>query len=74
VYAEVGLGARFGGDATAATWQWGIGTDVPISPLDDGGWWIGGEILRVCSFADAENEDAAQTLVSLRLGYRFNGL
>lgn len=73
LYAELGLGARLN-NGLAATWQWGVGGDVPLSPLDEGGWWIGGEIVRLCSFASSETEEAAQILVSLRLGYRFNGL
>ena len=78
-YLELGVGGRAAGDDLAATWQWGAGIDVPlVRHLDDNGLWLGAELLRICSFSDARAvggiEQAAFTAVSVRLGWRFNGL
>lgn len=73
LYGELGAGARFG-DVTRPTWHWGVGGDVPLSALDAGGWWIGGALIQTRSFTESDSEDAVVNLVSLRLGYRLNGL
>lgn len=78
-YLEVGVGGVLQDDAGAATWQWGAGIDVPlVSDLDQNGLWLGAEMVRICSFTDPATADRTEqgdvTAVSLRLGWRFNGL
>ena len=78
-YLELGIGGRAQGDDLRATWQWGTGIDIPlVGDLDDNGLWLGAELVRLCSFTDPPNvergEQDAITAVSLRLGWRFNGL
>ncbi|MGK0358984.1 MAG: hypothetical protein ACI9U2_001279 [Bradymonadia bacterium] len=78
-YLEVGVGGVLQDDAGAATWQWGAGIDVPlVGHLDQNGLWLGAEMIRICSFTDTATADGAEqggvTVVSLRLGWRFNGL
>lgn len=73
LYGEVGAGARFGA-TPRATWHWGLGWDLPLSALDAGGWWLGGGLIQTRSFTESDTEDDVTTFVSLRLGYRLNGL
>ena len=78
-YLELGVGGLAQAGDLAATWQWGTGIDVPlVGDLDQDGLWLGAELVRTCSFTGARAVEAVEedaiTAVSLRLGWRFNGL
>lgn len=78
-YLELGVGGVAREPGLAATWQWGAGVDVPLmADLDQDGLWAGVGMYRLYQFggdaADGDAEQDAITAVSLRLGWRFNGL
>jgi hypothetical protein len=68
--------ATAGGDwEPGATWDWGVGLDVPLAGLDAGAsWWIGAQYLRTHALDDGPLEDGVLQNVHLRIGYRSHGL
>ncbi len=58
-----------------ATWDWGVGLDVPLAGLGAGAsWWLGAQYLRTRALDDGPLEDGIAQHVLLRIGYRLHGL